>query len=506
MKIVNIMNFVRQIDERSENSTEKLLSLTKYELALVNEYGINNTFLLQYDALCDADFTDLFKREATEKTELGLWYEIVEPLTSACGMEYRSEKGWKWDWHIIPGFSMAYTPAQRELLIDEAMRKFKDVFGYYPKTVASWLIDTHTVNYLTKKYDISSLAICRDQDNTDAYTLIGGYFNQAYYPSANNVFTPAQSKEMQVNTPVFRLLGPCPIHNYDKDKYCSDEYSAKNKSGCYTMEPCWQMGSHEDSVGWMLDCYYGEESLGFAYMQTGQENSFFGCGERVLKSLQMQIEMLIARGDVEFTTMGQAGEIFKSLYPNTTPATCVVAKNNFDSEDVQSVYYDCKNYTANLFRYENKLFLRSLFLFDEQKKDLYIETPCTTFDAVYENLPIVDTRKCPKESRKHCGLMIDESAVTFHAKKIGEGVLAVDIGERSVVFYEDAIEIASDRLVFYTDNIPADVTSDEQGVVFNYKGTAYRLLVKGASVIPKNDCIEFIKTEKVITLIPTKTV
>ena len=30
---------------------------------------------------------------------------------------------------------MAYSPAQRELLIDEAMRKFKEVFGYYPKTV-----------------------------------------------------------------------------------------------------------------------------------------------------------------------------------------------------------------------------------------------------------------------------------------------------------------------------------------------------------------------------------
>ena len=119
MKIVNIMNFVRRIDERMENSTQRLLAFTAQQLRLVNEFGLDNTFLLQYDALCDGDFVSLFKNEATEKTELGLWYEIVEPLTTACGMPYRSKMGWKWDWHIIPGFPMAYTPRQREMLIDE---------------------------------------------------------------------------------------------------------------------------------------------------------------------------------------------------------------------------------------------------------------------------------------------------------------------------------------------------------------------------------------------------
>ena len=86
MKIVNIMNFVRRIDEREENSTERMLSLTSEQLKLVNKYSLNNTFLLQYDALCDPDFVALFKNHATDKTELGLWYEIVEPLTSACSM------------------------------------------------------------------------------------------------------------------------------------------------------------------------------------------------------------------------------------------------------------------------------------------------------------------------------------------------------------------------------------------------------------------------------------
>ena len=40
MKVVNIMNFVRRIDERHENSTEKLLDMTAAQLRLVNKYSL----------------------------------------------------------------------------------------------------------------------------------------------------------------------------------------------------------------------------------------------------------------------------------------------------------------------------------------------------------------------------------------------------------------------------------------------------------------------------------
>ena len=154
MKTINIMNFVRQNDYRMPgDGVDILYQTTAAQLDLVNEFQLDNTFLLQYDAFCDSRYVSLFKENATDRTELGLWYEIVEPLTTACGLPYRSEVGAKWDWHIIPGFSMAYTPAERELLVDEAMRKFREVFGYYPKTFASWILDTHTVNYLTDHYD-----------------------------------------------------------------------------------------------------------------------------------------------------------------------------------------------------------------------------------------------------------------------------------------------------------------------------------------------------------------
>lgn len=502
MKIVNVMNFVRQIDERTENSTEKLLAFTARELALVNEYGVDNTFLLQYDALCDPDFVDLFRREATGRTELGLWYEIVEPLTSACGLPYRSEAGWKWDWHIIPGFSMAYEPAQRDQLIDEAMRKFREVFGYYPKTVGSWVLDTRTFNRLASVYGVSAAAICRDQANTDAYTLLGGYSNGAYYPSKYNIFTPAQTREAQTGVPVFRLLGPCPIHNYDNHKYSSDALRALGDPPCFTLEPAWFMGRDPKAVRWMFDTLYGAESLGFAYAQIGQENSFFYCGESLLDGLRMQLEQLIARPDVRFLKMGDTGDLFRAAYPDLTPPTAVAALDNFDSADAQSVWYNCKNYTANLFRFEDRVFIRSLFLFDERVPDAYLDETCATFDAVYENLPIVDTRALPEDRRKDCGLTLSCGNAPVAVDQTAQGVLRATFGGGAVTFFEDRIEVAADSVWLDASSAYALTKVEPDCLFFSRKGRDYRLRIANGAALERGGRVQISGFGGAVGLIP----
>ena len=476
MKVINIMNFVRYIDERLKDSVNILYQTTKRELEMVNEFGFENTFLLQYDAVCGENYQKLFREMGTERTELGLWYEIVEPLTTACGLPYRSERGWKWDWHIIPGFSMAYTPKEREMLADEAMRKFKEVFGYYPKTVASWLLDTHTVNYLCEHYDISTFAICRDQVNTDAYTLIGGYFNQAYYPSKKNLFTPAQTAEMQNHVPIFRLLGPCPIHNYEGQKYLSQPIHPS----CFTLEPVGKMGKTPECVDWMFKTYFENEDLGFSYAQIGQENSF---GLQVLEPLRMQLEKIAALENVEILKMCDTGEVFKRIYPTETPATAVTALDNWDTEDIQSVYYDCKNYVSNLIRRNQRIFIRSLFLFDERVEEIYLRDVCGSFDAVYENLPIVNNLLWSGEEKEHCGLVIDEAASSFQAKKQGEGALKIELNNGFVLYEEHKITISVKKIQFYIGHPTAEISVRDNCIFYVYKGTSYCLELQNAKAV-----------------------
>lgn len=485
MKIAAVMNFVRQIDQRFENS-DFMFDKTHEELMLVNELNIKNTFLLQYDTVCNPKYVDMFKNETTENTELGLWYEIVRPLSEKCGIEYKSRRGWDWDWNITPGFPMAYTPNERELMADEAMRKFKEVFGYYPKTFASWVIDTHTINYLADRYDIDAFAICRDQVNTDAYTLIGGYFNGAYYPSANNVFTPAQSDKLRKNVPVFRLLGPCPFHNYDSKKYCSEELSKHDT--VYTLEPYAFYGSDKKTVDGMLDAYYNNESLAMAFSQLGQENGF-GPDMQVIAPLRYQIEKLKSTDGVRLLTLAECGAEFKKAFPAHTPACCTAALKNWDSADIQSVYYSCENYTANIFRYENSIFIRSLYLFDENIKDIYLTEKCSTFDAVYQNLPVVDTLIWKNESLADCGMVIDKNAVPFGIEKLSDSELKVYWADKSLIFAENCIDITAEKLVFHFPNAAADIRTEDNGIMYTFGGARYSAVFTNAELRMINDSV-----------------
>lgn len=483
MKIINVMNFVRQCEPRWEETDKKLFSTTKAQMELVKEMDVEHTFLLQYDTLCDSKYTDFFKAESTEKTELGLWFEVVEDMTDAVGLPYRSENGWKWDWHIIPGFSMGYSVAERELLIDEAMRKFKEVFGVYPKTVGSWLMDTHTINYLTDNYEISALCNCRDQVNTDAYTLIGGYFNQAYYPSRKNMFTPAQSEKLRVNVPMFRLLGPDPIHNYDDTKYISED--CEHRMSCYTMEAAW-VGPHPSVADWFFKTYYENEDMGFSYMQIGQENSF--ADHDLCSAIRMQIEKVKDMPDVRFMKMCDTGEWFKEQYENETPVTAVTALDNWDKKDIQSVYYDSQYYTANLFRYDKDIFLRAFYAFDENAEDIYLRDVCTTFDAVYENQPIVDTVIWGKEEEK-CGIYFDHEGEAFSVKRIAEKQLEVSWGDKKVVFDEQRITLLNTGIKFYKGKAKAQIAIKEDAIEYLYRGREYALQIKGGTVSKEDGCI-----------------
>lgn len=484
MKSVNVMNFARQCEPRDPDTDKLLFETTKQQLALVNELQVPNTFLLQYDTLCDDAYVNLFKENAGALTETGLWYEIVEPLTSACGMPYESERGWKWDWHIKPGFSMAYAPEARDALIDEAMRKYKEVFGAYPAVVGSWLIDTRTACRLAERYGVKGLWICRDQTNTDAYSLVGGYFNGAYYPSRSNIFTPAQTPARALDIPVFRLLGPSPIHNYDGKKFIARETADANVI-FWTLEPVWFAGESAGFENAMLDYFFGEETLNFGYAQIGQENSF--AGSDILSPLKRQIETLQQRGDVAFEKMSETAARFKQRFGTETPATITAGLKNWDKEDLQSVYYQCKNYVANLFRDGKRVFIRAFYLFDETVPEYYAETTCDSFDALYENLPLVDTTVWAEGCRENIGLTLDSDGGEFRLELCSDTCVKVSWADKSVVFTEEGIETAGiAEMTYDLMQKAAEIRAEGQRIAYQYKGTRYALCTNGSVTLENN--------------------
>ena len=104
------------------------------------------------------------------KKETGLWFETVGQLVRKCGIEWRGRNDW--DWHNDVGFLIGYSPKEREKLIDEAFKEYKNVFGKYPSVVGSWHIDAYSLNYISSKYKIDAACICKEQTGTDARARI----------------------------------------------------------------------------------------------------------------------------------------------------------------------------------------------------------------------------------------------------------------------------------------------------------------------------------------------
>lgn len=128
LKIVNIINFIRGVEPRFPMD---LLEPVTQQIKLTHQHNLPSTFLIQYDALLNPKIVELLKKELRPNDEIGAWLECVQPQVEAVGLKWRGR--FPWDWYTNVGFTVGYSPGDREKLIDEYMSRFKSTFGYFPK-------------------------------------------------------------------------------------------------------------------------------------------------------------------------------------------------------------------------------------------------------------------------------------------------------------------------------------------------------------------------------------
>lgn len=381
-RIINIVNFIRQTDYRVEDSDRKLYETVCRQVELVNRYNLPATFLLEYDALINPLYQELLKTKLRNGAEIGAWWELTQPHIEAAGLKWRGEHPWVS--HANIAFSTGYTKEERERLVDVYMRKFKDVFGTYPKSVGSWYIDAHTLAYMHDRYGIEASCNCKDQIGTDGYTLWGGYWNQAYYPSRLNAYMPAQTGAGQIPVPVFRMLGSDPIYQYD-------DGLGNERQGVISLEPVYKhAGMNRKWVDYFFDALTDGPCLAFGYAQAGQENSF--TWDNMREGLEMQmplIDSLRRAGKVRVETLGESGRWFRKRFP-LTPATAVTTVSDVRGEGNKTVWYDSRYYRANLLWEKGRFRFRDIHLFDERFKSEYLDTPGTGDRFLFYTMPFVD--------------------------------------------------------------------------------------------------------------------
>lgn len=387
--VVNVVNFVRGCEPR--RPMDLVTPLAK-EIECNTRHGLPNTILLQYDAMLRDDIMSVARTADPQKTEYGVWIEIVRPLCDAVGIEWRGQEGWDWDYRVVPGFLEAYDPPDRAKLIDELFRLFREKFGHVPESAGSWIMDAWSIGYMKDKYGISAVCICREQDNTDAYGLRGGYSNGAYYPSRKNMLSAARDMANGIRVPVFRMLTPDPIYNYGHGFKFRDSRTGKLRGHVVTLEPA-GMGRNPYMVDWYFRTYADRRGmLNLSYMQAGQENSFgwreFGV-DIGYPAQATAIRRHVDAGLIEVETLGETGRRFAADHPENCPQT-QVALEDWMGKGRRSVWYNCKNYRANLYQDSNRFFIRDIHKMCDDFAEDHLCAATTNWNELIFTPPVVD--------------------------------------------------------------------------------------------------------------------
>ncbi len=480
MNILNIVNFIRGSEPR--NRSLDLLESVKKQLNLSKKYHLPTTFLFMYNALTKPEFVDLF-RDKPEYIELGVWLEADQTLVENIGLPWRGREGFDWDWHSNVGLLVGYTPSEREKLLDRIMQTFYGRFEYYPKTVGTWAQDAYSLNYLSEKYGIIAALTCKDQWGTDGYSLWGGYYNQAYYPSKNNAFCPAASKQQQIDVPVFRMLGSDPIRQYSDGVNTSAQLVV-------SLEPSYpESGGNPEWVDWFLNTIYDPNRLSFGYAQAGQENSF-GWG-KIRNGYYYQIERFVqlrAEGKLDIMTVADAGAWYRGRYP-LTPASSVTAKDGA----LSTVWYYNRYYRCNIYADKSQLKIRDLMRFDEAYPERYLSKPCPSKDLYYDNLPVIDSYRWASAQGSEAGgyllrggkpVVLTGALVT---EKTDENTLKVlapaEGGNITIWFRENSIDFEGGcvlKIVWAPGHCNMQIDTDGSNINCRYEGWDYSVQLKGA--------------------------
>ena len=382
--IVNLYQVVRMSHWEPSRFVFDDFDTLRQEIRTAKQLGFPGTYALKYDALMEPRYRELLRGSLTREDEIGAWWEITRPLCERAGVTFRGDKGGdRYDDRVDSAYSVGYTPRERKQLLDAYMEDFFAAFGRFPGSLGSWVLDPVTLEYAASRYGVAAAAICRDQLGVDGFSLWGGYPNGVYYPSRYNEYLPAQSPKNQLDIPVFRLLGPDPIYNFEAEV-------REGLQGVYTLEPAWLLGRDPKWIRWLFHCLTGEDALGIGYAQVGQENNFLW--ENIRPGLLPQLEAvadLRAEGALRVETMEASARRFRETCRLTPPVTFQASRDWDESRNLSAQWYACGYYRVGFLWENNRLRIRDCFLYREDYPSRYLEDPLSGSASMADALPVL---------------------------------------------------------------------------------------------------------------------
>lgn len=382
---VTIINPVRgQEGWRFPKQSPLDIPIQLYEVA--SQSGLPSTWLLRYDAVNDATISGYFKSIIRPDilVSVGGLLEITPDLTKKINISYPSGET---NGTVLSG----YTQDQRLLLIDTFMDSFKNQFGFFPRIVGAWHIDSFSLSYLEEKYSIQAAMILDDQYQTDDISLLGGYLGSPYFPDKNNSLIPAQDNASRINIPIVRYAQ-------------RDLFNVINpqKISLFSIQPNdYQRLGLTTSYFENLFLLYTQKGLNkFTYINIGLENDLFETDFiPELKNIFAFLKQNKEKYNLIFYSLENFGNWMKSLYPESSPVYFYRTQDPAKLTSGEVVWYQTPFYRLGLkssggytkiidLRVYNRQIYEDYYTTANQNSGILAEIPAE-IDAVKSTSPAV---------------------------------------------------------------------------------------------------------------------
>lgn len=279
---------------------DKSLQPLKDQYRLISQENFSATWLLQYDVFSDPELLGEIKG-FDKSQETGVFLEVSKKLGDEARVIYPYDAAWFSPRAI---FLSGYSQSERRRLVDELFGRFKAEFGFYPKSVGTWWIDSYSLNYMKERYEIKSALIVADQLTTDNYGVWGQWWGVPYYPSKANILVPASSLNNKLEVAIIQWAQRDPMlakgEGADFSNYSlqANDYIRQGKTTAY----------FNDLADIYLDCQnpLGQVTVG---LETGIESVGY------INEYGNQLKSLKAWKGLQAVTMSQFSERFKEVYP-----------------------------------------------------------------------------------------------------------------------------------------------------------------------------------------------
>ncbi len=375
-KFITVVNPIRGSDFFQQPNLEPIDNLVK-EWNGVRDQNLPATWLIRPDALSNQQIISLLKTMPANQ-EIGLFMEITPTWAKEAGVSYHTNQNWHASGTV---FLTGYEVSERQKLIDSAFEKFKQNFGYFPKSVGAWWIDANSLNYMKDKYGVVANMDVSDQYTTDNYQVWGQYWSTPFYPNKRNALIPASGEDQKIGVVTIQWAARDPFNAYGNGVLDST-YSVQANDYANPKYHNLDITYFNKLLAIYLDNPYAQ----FGQVTVGLENDFSWdqYGKEYLSQLDSVEKRRIQGTNV--LTMSNFAKQYAVIYPKTSGSYILYASDPLGS-DGSVVWFQNSKYRIGWFYNQKGSLVRDLRLYENAGEEPCLNTRCDNL-----NLAKIDVR------------------------------------------------------------------------------------------------------------------